>query len=542
MNQTVTINISGIVFHIEVDAYDELKNYLDKIKSYFSNSQEREEIMIDIEARIAELFNQKISDMNQVILMKDVNEVIEIMGKPEQYLTEDDIDDESKTERKSYSHQSSTGKKFFRNPDERVLGGVCSGIAAYFGFDTIWMRLFFVMTTLFMGFGPAIYIILWIIMPEAKTASDKLQMKGEPINVNNIGKKVEEEAEKVNEKLKNIDSNKLGNAVEQFFAGLGNVLLVIFNGLSKVLGVALLIAGLFLGVWLIIGLFDDSLIFSYNATGISVIEAREFFELIFSSPDKFSIFLVALIVVIVIPIIGLILGGIKILFKVTTNSGLGISLAILWFIGLFTAITIGLATASEHKSLEKTSKTHIIPIRNMYILKASKQSMPGDVTLDMEDFVVSLENEKFNTNEVELKIEESNTDSIELQIIFKAQGKTTKDAFIRAKNISYNYQIKDSTIIFDEYWSTLKEYRLRGQHVELVLKIPVGVTLYLDGSIEDLIYDVDNVTDTWDKDMLNNKWIMLKEGLTCLDCEDIEGVTANQVDSIINKKPELSEK
>lgn len=209
MNQTVTINISGIVFHIEIDAYEDLKKYLNKIKSYFNNSEECEEIMTDIEARIAELFSEKLSDVNQVILKKDVEEVITIMGKPEQYITDDDIEQEETTYERKKS--TSSDKKFFRNPDERVLGGVCSGIAAYFGFDTIWARLFFVMTTLFLGFGPFIYIILWIVIPEAKTASDRLQMKGEPINIDNIGKTVQDEASKVNDKLKNINKGKFGS-------------------------------------------------------------------------------------------------------------------------------------------------------------------------------------------------------------------------------------------------------------------------------------------------------------------------------------------
>ena len=90
MNQTVTINISGIVFHIEVDAYETLKNYLNKIKSYFNNSEEREEIMHDVESRITELFSSMMNEKNQVIMASDVEKVIEIMGKPEQYISEDE--------------------------------------------------------------------------------------------------------------------------------------------------------------------------------------------------------------------------------------------------------------------------------------------------------------------------------------------------------------------------------------------------------------------------------------------------------------------
>ena len=201
MNQTVTVNISGIVFHIEVDAYDTLKNYLNKIKGYFNNSEEREEIMMDIEARIAELFTNMMGEKNQVITSVNVESVIETMGKPEDYITEEDEESQNQTEETKFRKD----KKFFRDPDQRILGGVASGIGAYLGIDVIWTRLFFVLAFLIWGFGPLAYIILWIIIPEAKTASDKLKMKGEAVNVDNIGKTFEAEAKKVNEKLKSVN-------------------------------------------------------------------------------------------------------------------------------------------------------------------------------------------------------------------------------------------------------------------------------------------------------------------------------------------------
>lgn len=157
MNQTLTVNISGIVFHIEVDAHDTLKNYLNKIKGYFNNSEEREEIMLDIESRIAELFSGMISEKNQVITATDVENVISVMGKPEQYITED----EEQTQTFSNETAVKGDKKLFRNPDERMLGGVCSGLSAYIGVDTVWVRLFFVALVLMgFGFGLVLYIIL----------------------------------------------------------------------------------------------------------------------------------------------------------------------------------------------------------------------------------------------------------------------------------------------------------------------------------------------------------------------------------------------
>lgn len=284
MNQTVTVNISGIVFHIEVDAYDKLKNYLNKIKSYFDNSEERDEIMMDIESRIAELFSDMMNDKNQVIILDNVEKVIATMGKPEDYITEDE-EEKIVSEGTSYRND----KKFFRNPDERVLGGVASGIAAYFGFDTIWARLFFVIATIFWGFGPTLYIILWIVIPEAKTASDKLKMKGEPINVENIGKSFEAEAKKVNDKIKNVNTSKFGQFLEKMFSVLAQILKAIFNVAGNIIGFAFIALGVFLAIGFIAGLSGSDMIIAITSDGIFSIESSDFFNLIFVSEDQFHL-------------------------------------------------------------------------------------------------------------------------------------------------------------------------------------------------------------------------------------------------------------
>lgn len=275
MNQTLTVNISGMVFHIEVDAYDTLKNYLNKIKSYFNNSEEREEIMLDIESRIAELFSGMMSEKNQVITATDVEQVISVMGKPEQYISED----EEQTQEFINESNVKGDKKLFRNVDDRMLGGVCSGLGAYIGVDTVWVRLFFV-AALFLGFGFLTYIILWIVMPEAKTASDKLKMKGEPINIQNIGKKFEEEANKVSDNLKNVDTNKFskkaGSVLESIFGALATIFTGIFNIVGKVIGVAFLILGTFMLVVLLGMLFGSKTIFSITSDGVFSLKLTNF--------------------------------------------------------------------------------------------------------------------------------------------------------------------------------------------------------------------------------------------------------------------------
>ena len=189
MNKTVNINLSGFFYHIDEDAYLKLQNYLKAIKRSFAGSAGEDEIIADIESRIAELFSEKMKSEKQVISMTIVDQVIQIMGQPEDYMVDEDIfEDEPHT--KARREKSGPSKKLFRDTDNKYIGGVASGFGHYFGIDALWIRLVLILSV-FLGFGAPIfiYIILWIFVPEAVSTAEKLQMKGEPINISNIEKK-----------------------------------------------------------------------------------------------------------------------------------------------------------------------------------------------------------------------------------------------------------------------------------------------------------------------------------------------------------------
>jgi len=186
MNKTVNINLAGIFFHIDEDAYIKLQRYLEAIKRSFTDSQGRSEIIADIEARIAELFSERMKHDKQVIGNKEVEEVITIMGQPEDYLVDDEIfEDQPKQQSKS-----SGSKKLYRDTDNSYIGGVASGLGHYLGIDAIWVRLIWILFAI--GSGGTfilIYILFWVLVPEAITTADKLTMTGEPVNISNIEKK-----------------------------------------------------------------------------------------------------------------------------------------------------------------------------------------------------------------------------------------------------------------------------------------------------------------------------------------------------------------
>ena len=206
MKKTFNINLGGIVFHIDEDAYELLDNYLSNLRIHFSKEDGAEEIVHDMELRISELFSERLGDKKEVITLADVEEIIAQMGKPEEFA------DDTTQDSNEYIDEKKGVKRLFRNPDNKVLGGVCSGIAAYFGWDVTVLRILLIILSLPISsdgtFGLKgiflVYIIAWIIIPEAKTATEKLSMKGIKANVENIGKTVTDGFEKMNDHLKSV--------------------------------------------------------------------------------------------------------------------------------------------------------------------------------------------------------------------------------------------------------------------------------------------------------------------------------------------------
>ena len=206
MNKVFNINLGGYPFTIDDNAYQHLSSYLKTIHNHFQESEGYEEITSDIETRIAELFQESLGN-HPIVTLKMVKEAITIMGTPEEFGADpiDDFQEEptpkSRT-RTTGKQQYKTGKRLMRDSEDQVIGGVCSGIAAYFGIaDPLWVRLGFVLFTMSGGVGIPAYVILWAILKEAKTSSDRLAMRGDDINISNMAKVVEEEVTNFSEKL-----------------------------------------------------------------------------------------------------------------------------------------------------------------------------------------------------------------------------------------------------------------------------------------------------------------------------------------------------
>jgi len=332
MNKTVTINISGLFFHIDEDAYNKLSNYLVAIKKSL-NTEGKEEIINDIESRIAEIFSEKINPSTGVISMIDVDNIIKMMGQPEDYRLDDEdaeyVNEEQKSDFESYPKGI---KKLFRDGDRRVLGGVLAGFSNYCNVDVVWIRIIFILLTFVYGMSIIIYPILWIIIPKAKSVSDILEMKGEPVNISNIEKQVRENINHIGNNIKNMDTKRLKDVSS-----------TIINILLKIVGISCLIIGFFGIMGSFIMMFALNTISNSNFINIPILELVEI-----GYPNWVvitSLFLMAFIPSLVIFIMGL-----NCIYKNIKYVGLiTITLGFIWVASIvfFTAVMFQLESKKD---------------------------------------------------------------------------------------------------------------------------------------------------------------------------------------------------
>jgi len=195
MKITVSINLGGYSFNIDEDAYAELKIYLRNLEIHFANEDSSSEILSDIETRLAELFRTKITTYKQVINIDDVRQAISIMGTPE-----DISDNEGPSAREKFS--SPGYHRMYRDTDHRIIGGVCAGMAAYWDLEPWLIRAIFIVLAMMGGLGVLVYLVLYIVLPEAKTTAQKIEMKGNPVNIHNIKDSVKKEFDTVRKNMK----------------------------------------------------------------------------------------------------------------------------------------------------------------------------------------------------------------------------------------------------------------------------------------------------------------------------------------------------
>lgn len=518
MNKTVNINLGGMFFHIDEDAYLKLTRYFDAIKRSLNNSSGQDEIIKDIEMRVSELLTEKQKSEKHVVGLKDVDEVIAVMGQPEDYR----IEDEENANQSFNNYSARKHKKLYRDKENGMIGGVATGLGHYFGIDAVWIKIIFLIFV-FAGFGTGIlaYFVLWIVTPEAVTTSEKLEMTGEPVTISNIEKKVREEIDSLSEKFKNADYDKMGNQVKsgagRISSSFGDFVMTVFKIFAKFLGVILIISGISTLIMLLIGVFTLGTNIFIDFPWQNFIEAGNFTEYPLWSFGLLMFFAVG------IPFFFLTLLGFKLLSPNLKSIGniTKYTLLALWIISIAILTSIGIKQATEISYDNKVVEKKVLAIKptdtlyikfkyNDYYTKSLNHYREFEFVQD------SANKELIYSNDVRIHVLHTDESAPFMQIEKSARGNSFTNAKKRAEKIDYKFQVNGNHLILDNYFLTDVKNKFRGQEVDIYLYLPEGQLVKPDSSVRDYYNSDDNFFELNYNGDYNYKVIGSK--VKCLNC------------------------
>ena len=526
MKKTFTANLNGTVFHIEEDAYDQLQRYLANIRAKFSGSGEAEEIMADIEARIAELFNERLQG-RQAVSMADVDHVKQVMGQPEDYVDSDTGPADGHSSRTSAGTDGPRkGKRLFRDMDDRWVGGVISGLANYFGTDPLWFRIAFIVV-LIAGWGSPVvlYFILWAIVPQAASAAERLEMRGEPVTVDNIKRVFEEGTERVKaggervaQEAKEFSRN-WGTRSRASGSRAGDIIV-------KLIGVGLVLFAFSLLLGLVTGLIGGSVSLwhaTWSSDNLGLIDLGGY---VFNSPAQAVWFGICLFIVFALPIVGIFLAGFRLLLGTTAPKWLSWSITFVWMAALVWMIVIcaNLANDFHRKTTVKKEVTLEQPAGNtLYLDMLQPQDSllngygwgmkykHGWLRTDLNG--IHVENGIISGAWGKLDVQRSPDSLYHLTVLREARAGSVKVASARAERTGFDYRQQDDVLELSSVVRFAAEDKVRAQDVRFIIQVPLGKSVFFRDGTKPMLDDIDNTTNTYDGDMVGRTWTMTARGL-----------------------------
>ncbi len=586
MKKNISIGISGIIFYIEEDGYEKLKEYLDSINRYFSKFDDSAEIVSDIESRIAEIFLARLKDGRQVVNLEDVENLMATMGSIKDFKAVEEPDDLFEDHQTS-SSESKTGtgdpfqpkrlyrdtkrkaiggvaagmghyfnidplwirivflvffisfffefrismiiaviygilwmiipgsddlpyerkfKKMFRNPDDKVLGGVASGVATYFGIDVVIVRLIFVLFIFIAFSGPIAYIILWIILPEARSITDKMEMQGEPVTLSNIeanikkSLNVKEGEENIIIKILLFPFRLIALLIDGISRNFGPLLKIIVDAIRIIAGVLLTMIGIFSLIGLIISM--GAVVGVFASGNFEIFDALPLYVIKQTIP---TVIYVAVFTFLFIPFLVIAILGIMVITrKNMLRATVGWSLFAIWI-----AATIAMSLS-------------IPPV----IANYSRDGVREEIELfDMEAdttflTITPVKTDLFN-DFTTLTLKGHDQPEFRLVKRFEAKGKTLDDAFENTKSVYYQVQQNDSILSFDAHLKFEETAAFRMQKVNLTLFIPYNQKFIMDRDLSQILRNTLYSEGYSTYEMTDNLWEFTTEGLNCITCSKV---------------------
>ncbi len=527
MKKTISTSIGSIVFNVEEDAHDKLAAYLDAISASLKNSEGHDEIMQDIESRIAELLQQKVSSFKQVITISEIDEVIGVMGKPEDFGAAPGA--EKQPNYSTYTTGPNGQRRMYRDIDDKVFLGVCSGLSHHFGIDPIWLRLGFGLSVCIGGFGLILYILLAIIMPKARTSAEKLEMMGEPVDVNNIRRIIEEDVDNIKKKVKDFGNDikqgrgkdharEFGKNVSDFFNsmghGVGNLLAGVIKAILMFVGFIVACVFLALLIGLIVSLTSGvNIIHVEGGHGHMVnYSVHSFLDMLSVTGGMRTVLILGIFLFLGVPLLAI---GVRFARVVAGRKQpyvwFTITASILWATG-WILMFIGASAVFSHFSVNDFTRKDIIlkaqPNKILYVKMDNKKAGEDIIELDSLNLYVSEGNE-FRGNP-SLCIEQSADSNYHLVLTKIARGINKAEADEYADAIDYNYANRDSSLVLDPSFGLELNRGWRKQKLELTLDVPLNKSVALPLGIDHVLC---KALHHKGQHMGGEVWTMKQEGL-----------------------------
>ncbi len=528
MNKILNINLGGYALTIDDDAYEYLTAYLESIRRRFSESEGRDEIVSDIEARIGELIHQGMGNRT-IVMLPEVESAVLIMGRPEDFGGEPTVEETTSRRTSGTSSRPTeprpaairTGKRLFRDPDNMSVAGVCSGLAAYFGMtDPVWMRLIFVALTLVSaGFWMPAYFLLWVLVPQATTAADRLAMRGEPVNAENIAREVEEGFERLSQKVNQAATGKNGPALSHAVATVGNVFAFLIRMFVKF--------GLLIAIIVIAALFI-SLLVGWASGIFTLATMAPFVDYLspFSSGATWLGF-ANLFFLLGIPVLGLCITSAKALFKVKTPRYLGAGLTAFWILNVicsFAFVTMTVKEFSQSGSLSKNVDLSDMNSDTLRIVTSNSGSENNDFHVswfDSDDLRLSDDRLELD-GPVQINVQRSTSGRFECTQTIRAHGPTNSNAVENASQTEYTVTSMGNTLQIPTSYSIMKGRKWRANEVRITLGIPVGKFVVFGERINNYVNGNVDYSDPEDHNYIhdnpNKMYRMTQDGLACVSC------------------------
>ncbi len=515
MDKTVSISIGGFSFVLDEIAYNKLKTYLQDVKTSLRGTEGVEDIIEDVEIRNSELFRERLK-FREVVNEDDINFVIATMGHPDQYKVEEDEENEKtstnssynySTNNQSYGGQQTGAKRLYRDPDDTIVTGLSAGLAHYMGVDPWFVRSIWLVLGILGIFTAGVsfflvvfcYFILLIFVPKAKTTSEKLQMYGQPANIDTLKKNVEQASEAVVSGSKEL-SNKLGGA----FGVFGRILVWFIGFIILSTGIGLIIGGFFFffTTWTEM----PTELFGYLVEEEWMSMAAKIFGGI----------------LMVIPGVLLTILGVKCFWnRVKVSKAVIFGAIALWFVALFAIIGISVSTASKFRnSVEMTQeKSYVIPSDTLqvYFRENNEGNLKFKTFNDLDQLIDADGNLIIPIDDI-FEIEESTDDKLHIQVTYSSKGGSKEEAKRNLEAIRYNYELNGNKLYLDEFIKIPKDGKFRNQTVDIKLYIPKNKLIHTNNTDRMTIINNDN-----DRDYLydlKNKFIGYNgKKFVCLNCQ-----------------------